>query len=91
VAATAASISVLGEALAEVRKETESLYYTREYSLPTRYSDQWSLLRDALSPDWSVMSRDEALKLGAWWGKLPVDDRREFLAPTASGAPAAAP
>ena len=36
-------------------------------------------LPDPLAPDWNAMTREQALRLGQWWGVLPIEDRREFL------------
>jgi serine/threonine protein kinase len=78
--ATAASrLETLVDALTDMRRRTEGLYYGREYSLPERYLDVASQLRDPLDPDWNNLTRDQALALGSWWGRLQPDDRRNFL------------
>jgi tRNA A-37 threonylcarbamoyl transferase component Bud32 len=80
VASTAAQSSSLTDALAEMRKQTEGMLYLRDFVMPSRFSDVAAQLKDPLFPDWNGLTRDQALKLGSWWGLLPQDDRREFLA-----------
>ena len=79
-AVAAARLETLVDALSDVRRRTDGLYYGREYALPERYQDVAAQLRDPLDPDWNNLSRDQALALGGWWGRLQPDDRRGFLA-----------
>jgi predicted Ser/Thr protein kinase len=74
-----ASTTTLVDALAEMRKLTEGLIYTREFVMPTRFTEVAGQLKDPLSPDWNGLTRDQAMRLGSWWGPLPPDERREFL------------
>ncbi len=78
-ASSSAQNPTLVDALAEVRRLSEGLLYKGEYSLPARFYDIGLQLRDPLAPDWNGMTRDQALRLGSWWGLLPVEDRRDFL------------
>jgi hypothetical protein len=75
-----AQTDLLIDALAEMRRRTESLVYSREFLMPSRFDDVVTRLKDPLFPDWSGMTREQAFRLGSWWGALPADDRREFLA-----------
>jgi hypothetical protein len=79
-ASSAAQNGVLVEALAEMRIRTDALAYPRDFAMPSRFSSVSSQLKDPLAPDWNGMRREQAYKLGAWWGTLPLDERREFLA-----------
>jgi hypothetical protein len=79
VASSAAQNSTLVDSLTEVRKQTEILTYSREYAMPSRFYDVAVQLKDPLAPDWNGMTREQAIRLGTWWGLLPLDDRREFL------------
>ena len=78
-AASAARLDTLVDSLADVRRRTEVLLYTREFGFPDRYVEVASQIKDPLEPDWNSLSRDQALGLGTWWGRLPAEDRREFL------------
>jgi hypothetical protein len=78
-AASASQLDTLVDSLAEVRRRTEGLLYPRDYALPGRFLDVGSQLKDPLDPDWNSLSRDQAMGLGTWWGRLPAVDRREFL------------
>jgi serine/threonine protein kinase len=79
VAAAAARLENLVDALLDVRRRTDTLYYAREYSLPDRYVELGAQIKDPLDPDWNNLTRDQALALGSWWGRLSGDDRRDFL------------
>jgi hypothetical protein len=78
-AALAAQNDVLLDALADMRRRSDGLVYPREFLMPSRFSDVASRLKDPLAPDWNGMTRDQAFRLGSWWGALPPDERREFL------------
>jgi len=78
-AASASRLETLVDSLSDVRRRTELLFYARDYDLPNRYLEIAAQLKDPLDPDWNSLSREQALALGAWWGRLPVDDRRDFL------------
>ena len=79
VAAAASRLETLVDSLAEIRRRTETLLYARDYILPERFTDLGAQLKDPLEPDWNGMTREQALSLGTWWGRLPADDRRDFL------------
>jgi hypothetical protein len=79
IASSAAQNATFVDSLGEVRKQTEGLQYSKEYALPARFYDVGVQLRDPLAPEWNNLTRDQALRLGTWWGLLPLDDRREFL------------
>jgi hypothetical protein len=79
-ARSAAQIDVLVDALAEMRSRTQSMAYPREFVIPSAFSDVFSRLKDPLLPDLGGMTREQAFKLGTWWGERSSDERREFLA-----------
>jgi serine/threonine protein kinase len=79
-AASACRLETFVDALLDIRRRTDVLFYGREYSMPDRFTEVAVQLRDPLDPDWNGLSREQAIHLGGWWGRLPIDERREFLA-----------
>jgi hypothetical protein len=79
-ALAAGQSSTLVDALSEMRKATEAMSYSRDFVMPSRFSDLADQLKDPLLPDWNGIPREQVQKLGTWWSLLPFEDRREFLA-----------
>jgi hypothetical protein len=79
-ASDAALNDVLVDALAEMRLRTEALAYPLDFAMPQRFSNISARLKDPLAPDWKGMTREQAFALGSWWGALPAQERRNFLA-----------
>jgi serine/threonine protein kinase len=71
-------MTTMPEALLEMRRSTEGLVYRIDYTMPARYAEIATILRDPLSPNIG-MTREQSNKLAAWWGQQNGDERREFL------------
>ncbi|HLH28083.1 MAG TPA: hypothetical protein VKW77_04160, partial [Acidimicrobiales bacterium] len=78
-AAASCRLETFVDALLEIRRRTDALFYGREYSIPDRFVEVAAQLKDPLDPDWNGLSREQAIRLGGWWGRLAADERREFL------------
>ena len=78
IAAGLVQMPTLPEALLEMRRSTENLIWRVDYTMPSRYSEIATILKDPLTPNVG-MTREQTNKLVAWWGIQGADERREFL------------
>jgi serine/threonine protein kinase len=78
VAAGLVQVTTLPEALAQMRRATDTLSYRNDYTMPARYTEIAAILKDPLGPN-SGTTREQSNRLTAWWGVQGADERREFL------------
>jgi serine/threonine protein kinase len=68
----------LTDFLEDMRKATETLYYSRELETPPKYAAAVGQIRDPLSPRWDDVPRESLIAAGTWWAGLSAEERREF-------------
>ena len=69
---------ILTEMLRDMRTSVERLSYPKDVEIPSRFAGLAALIEDPLRPKLDARPREELLRIGEWWGSLPVDERRAF-------------
>ncbi|HXX92190.1 MAG TPA: hypothetical protein VEN81_01065, partial [Planctomycetota bacterium] len=77
-AESACARPTLGEVMAEMRRVTDGLVYTREVTAPIRFSQLAVAIHDPLAPRLEELPQAEQTLMTSWFGGLGQSDRKEF-------------